>query len=122
MRKSCLIVDDSPAVRAVLARLLRGLDFAVSEAEDGARALAVCESALPDVIVLDRMMPVMDGLTFLRALRAGAGGERPKVIVCSSLGQPEEIAAALDAGADEYVMKPFDEGILRCKLEQTGML
>ena len=63
-------------------RILEHLDFTVSEAEDGAQAIQLCQGKLPDVVLLDASMPVMDGYEFLRGLRRMPGGDRPKVIMC----------------------------------------
>ena len=94
----------------------------MDEAADGSEALAYCASTLPDVILLDWNMPVMDGLTFLRRLRGLPGGERPKVLFCTIETRADRIAEALSAGADDYVMKPFDGQILESKLAEAGVL
>lgn len=120
--KTCLVVDDSPTVRRVLRRMLEPLPFAVAEAGDGGEALDQCRRCLPDAILLDWNMPVMDGLAFLAALRRLPDGSRPIVIFCTTVQELAHIEQALDAGADEYVMKPFDEEIIRAKLRQTGLL
>ena len=75
--KSCLIVDDSSVIRKVARRILEGLDFSITEAEDGEVALAQCNRQLPDAILLDWNMPKMDGYEFLKALRRMPGGDRP---------------------------------------------
>ncbi len=120
--KTCLVVDDSPTVRRVLHRMLEPLPFAVAEAGDGRAALDLCRERLPDAILLDWNMPVMDGLAFLTALRRLPDGSRPVVIFCTTVNELAHIEEALDPGADEYVMKPFDEEIIRAKLRQTGLL
>lgn len=117
--KSCLIVDDSRVIRKVARRIVEALQFEATEAADGLEALAVCRSAMPDVILLDWYMPVMDGLEFLRRLRSLPGGEAAVVVVCSSETDVSRIAEALDAGADEYVMKPFDADIVAAKLDEA---
>ena len=117
----CLIIDDSRIIRKVARRIVEGLGFDVEEAADGAEALAFCAATLPDVILVDWNMPVMDGMTFLRRLRASPGGEGPKVLFCTIETDPDRIADALDAGADEYVMKPFDGEILGSKFADVGM-
>lgn len=116
---SCLIVDDSRVIRKVARRILEGLDHDVTEAADGVEALAVCRSAMPETVLLDWYMPVMDGLEFLQRLRATPGGQGVVVVVCSSETETARIAAALDAGADEFVMKPFDTDILQAKMEEA---
>jgi two-component system chemotaxis response regulator CheY len=119
---SCLIVDDSPTVRRVIRRIVTNLGFDAVEAEEGRQALASCRDGLPDLVVLDWNMPEMDGLSFLRALRRLPGGQEPVVIFCTTVNDLPHIEEALDAGANEYIMKPFDEDILQHKLSQTGLL
>jgi len=120
--RTCLIVDDSRIIRKVARRIVEGLGFDVDEAADGAEALAYCATATPEVILLDWNMPVMDGLTFLRRLRAQPGGDQPKVLFCTIETDAERIREALEAGADEYVMKPFDGEILESKLAEAGVV
>lgn len=119
--KSCLVVDDSKVIRKVARHILEGLDFAVSEAGDGQEALDACRSAMPDVILLDWNMPVMSGMDFLRALRDADAAPRPKVVFCTTENGMAHIRAAIDAGADEYVMKPFDRETLASKLQIVGV-
>jgi two-component system chemotaxis response regulator CheY len=119
-QRTCLIVDDSRIIRKVARRIVEGLKFEVDEAADGSEALTFCASVMPDVILLDWSMPVMDGLTFLRRLRALPGGDRPKVLFCTIETRAERIAEALSAGADDYVMKPFDGEILSSKFAEVG--
>src|SRR2546422_4728894 len=107
--KTCLIVDDSSVIRKVARRILEGLDFKISEAEDGQQALEQCRSALPDAVLLDWNMPVMDGYDFLKALRRLPGGDGPKVVFCTTENDVAHIARALSAGANEYIMKPRSE-------------
>ena len=118
--RTCLIVDDSRIIRKVARRILENLRFEIDEAADGAEALTYCASVMPDVILLDWNMPVMDGLTFLRRLREQPGGETPKVLFCTIETAPDRIAEALSAGADDYVMKPFDGEILQSKFAEVG--
>ena len=119
--KTCLVVDDSRVIRKVSRRILEDLGFEVAEAGDGVEALAWCNAVMPDVIVLDWRMPSLDGIGFLRRLRAERGGEIPKVIFCSVENEIERIREALDAGADKYIMKPFDGGIVAGKLDYLGL-
>jgi two-component system chemotaxis response regulator CheY len=77
---------------------------------------------MPDVILLDWGMPVMDGLEFLRRLRAEPGGDRPVVVFCTAETHPDRIREALDVGANEYIMKPFDGDIIASKFEEVGLL
>ena len=118
--KTALIVDDSAVIRKVARRILETLDFSVRDAEDGATALAMCAEAMPTVILLDWNMPNMDGYEVLRNLRQSPGGDRPKVLFCTTENDVGAIARALHAGADEYIMKPFDREIMMAKLDQVG--
>ena len=118
--RTCLIVDDSRIIRKVARRIVEGLGFEVDEAADGSEALAFCGGVIPEVILLDWSMPVMDGMTFLRRLRELPGGDAPKVLFCTIETRAERIAEALSAGADDYVMKPFDGEILTSKFAEVG--
>lgn len=120
--KSCLIVDDSKMIRRVATRILKDLRFNTHEAENGRDAMAFCKTDMPDAILLDWNMPIMDGLSFLKALRAAPGGDRPTVVFCTAERCIEKITEALDAGADEYVMKPFDSDIIESKFVEAGIL
>jgi two-component system chemotaxis response regulator CheY len=120
--KLCLVVDDSRVVRKVARRILEDLGFGVAEASDGAEGLAWCRGAKPDVVILDWNMPGLDGLEFLKKLRQEPGGDAPKVVFCSVENDLDRIRLALDEGADEYVMKPFDGDIIASKLFLAGAL
>ena len=120
--KLCLVVDDSRVVRKVARRILEDLRFAVAEAGDGAEALAWVRTTMPDVILLDWNMPVMNGLEFLRRMRKEPGGSEPRVVFCSVENDLDRIREALDEGADEYIMKPFDGDIVASKLALAGAL
>ena len=119
--KTCLVVDDSKVIRKVARHILETLNFTVSEACDGREALEACMASVPDVILLDWNMPVMSGMDFLRALRASSIGQLPKVVFCTTENGMAYIRAAIEAGADEYVMKPFDRDTLESKLQIVGM-
>ena len=119
--KQVLVVDDSAVIRKVAKRVFEGMGFQTSEAEDGRQALAVCSFLMPDAVLLDSNMPVMDGLQFLKELRRMPGGQRPKVLLCTSENDVPSIARAMHAGADDYVMKPFDGPMLIAKFGEIGM-
>jgi two-component system chemotaxis response regulator CheY len=120
--KHCLIVDDSAVIRKVARRILESLQLQVSEAEDGKLALAACQSQMPDGVLLDWNMPVMDGYEFLKHLRLMPGGTTPKVVFCTTENDVAHIARAIHAGADEYLMKPFDREIMTAKFQQVGLV
>ncbi len=120
--KTCLVVDDSRVVRKVAGGIAEGLGFDVSEAENGQVALEHCQTTLPDVIMLDWNMPVMDGLQFLQQLRTLPEGGTPVVIFCTTVNELPRIQEAIAAGANEYIMKPFDAEIVKDKFTQMGLL
>ncbi len=120
--KTCLVVDDSRVIRKVARRIIEDLGFEIAEAADGMEAMAWCRTAMPEAILLDWNMPVMDGLEFLRQLRAEPDGKTPVVIICTVENDPARIAEALDAGANEYIMKPFDGDIIISKFAQSGLV
>ena len=120
--KTCLVVDDSRVVRKVARRIVEDLGFQCNEAEDGQQAVASCEKNVPDVILLDWNMPVMSGIEFLEKLRKMKDGKIPKVIFCTTENDMAHIQRALAAGANEYIMKPFDSEIIESKFLQVGLL
>ena len=120
--KTCLVVDDSKVIRKVARHILETLDFQVDEAGDGREALErVTGEVQPDVILLDWNMPVMSGMEFLRALSTTELPRRPKVVFCTTENSIGHIRAAISAGADEYVMKPFDRETLESKMQIVGV-
>ena len=120
--KTCLIVDDSKGIRMVARKILHELDFETDEAVNGKDALEYCTKSLPDAILLDWNMPVMDGMEFLLALRQLPDGEQPVVIFCTTENDMEHIQRAIESGANEYIMKPFDSEIIQAKFTQVGLL
>ena len=120
--KTCLVVDDSRVVRKVARRILETYAFEITEAVDGAEALSICRTVMPDAVLLDWTMPLMDGLEFLRRLRKEPGGETPIVVFCSAETHPDRIAEALEGGANEYIMKPFDSEIIEAKFAEAGLI
>jgi two-component system chemotaxis response regulator CheY len=119
--KTCLIVDDSRVVRAIARRFIEALGFAVDEAGDGQLAAVACEQKMPDVVLLDWNMPVMTGIEFLRHLRVQDGGDKPIVIMCTTEKDIGHIQEAITAGANEYIVKPFDQSTLTAKFDQAGL-
>jgi two-component system chemotaxis response regulator CheY len=117
-----LVVDDSSVIRKGARRILEGLEFQIAEAENGEEAIEACRRQIPDAILLDWNMPKMDGYEFLRALRRLPGGDKPKVVFCTTENDVAHIARALHAGANEYIMKPFDKDIVEAKFQEVGLL
>ena len=120
--KTCLVVDDSRVIRKVARRILEDLSFNIEEAADGQEALNQCRESMPDAILLDWNMPVMSGIDFLRALRIEDGGNEPVVVFCTTENDIEHITAAIEAGANEYIMKPFDGEIIEAKFSEVGLV
>lgn len=115
-----LVVDDSAVIRKVARRMLEGIGYSVTEADDGATAQGQVASDAPDVVLLDWNMPTMDGLSFLSWLRRQALSQ-PKVVFCTTESDLDHVERALAAGADEFIFKPFDEMTLRSKLSMVGL-
>jgi two-component system, chemotaxis family, chemotaxis protein CheY len=116
----CLLVDDSRVIRKVARRIVESLSYEVDEAENGKEALAKCKAAMPDLILLDWNMPVMGGIEFITELGRIAGELRPKVVFCTTNSNTLDIHKGIDAGAHEYVIKPFDHETLVAKLQGIG--
>ena len=120
--KTCLVVDDSKVIRMVARRILEGLSFAITEAADGQKAVEACQQKMPDAVLLDWNMPVMNGIEFLHVLRKMPGGDQPIVVFCTTENEMTKILEAMSAGANEYIMKPFDSDIIQSKFAQVGLL
>jgi two-component system, chemotaxis family, chemotaxis protein CheY len=119
---TALVVDDSKAMRMILSRMLRGLGFEVLQAENGREGLEVLErTGDVSVALVDWNMPEMDGVEFVRRVRADRGADGPRLMMVTSESDHTKVAAALDAGADEYAMKPFDIEVIKEKLELLGL-
>lgn len=118
-----LIVDDSRAVRSVIGRSVRELGFTLLEAGNGREALQRLATEGPvDLALVDWNMPEMSGYEFVCAVRANAACNAMRIIMVTSESELQRVATALDAGADEYLMKPFTVEALRDKLVLTGVL
>ena len=117
----CLIVDDSAVVRKVAKRILDGLSLRTAEAEDGESALAACRDEMPDAVLVDKDMPGLDGCEFVKELRHLPGGDLPRIVLCTTEYDVAQIARAMHAGADGYIMKPFDRDTMLAKLEDVGI-
>jgi two-component system chemotaxis response regulator CheY len=122
MRKA-LVVDDSKAVRMIVSRTLRELGFEVCEAADGAEALRLIEEDKNSVqlVLADWNMPEMNGMDLLKHLRQDQELSSLVVLMVTTETELPQMAAALEAGANEYVMKPFTKDILIHKLQLAGI-
>ena len=108
MPNKILIVDDEPFNLDLLEQELEEQNYTIERANDGAEALEKVSSFLPDLILLDYMMPKMNGLEVLKRLREDAQYKRIPVILLTAKATQEDKVRGLDAGADDYVIKPFD--------------
>lgn len=120
--KTCLIVDDSATVRAAIRGMAEKIGLRVDEAADGSQALERIADDIPDVILLDWNMPVMDGLTCLREFRRLYPNAETRVVMCTTESELDRIQSALECGVDEYLIKPFDPPILVSKLQLAGVI
>ncbi len=119
--KHCLIVDDSRVIRTVARKIMEDLQYAVDEAEDGMGALRQLREKMPDLIFLDWNLPSMKGVEFVRSVRGQQDGGRPVILFATTESDAGDIANAMAAGANEYVMKPFDAPAVRAKLADIGV-
>ncbi len=117
-----LIVDDSAVIRNIAGRINELLNFSSSEAENGAKALELCARSMPDVILLDWRLHGTETREFLRALRGLPGGGEPRIIYCATENDPLAISRALRAGADDFLLKPFDHRAIQEKFEENGLI
>lgn len=118
--KTCLIVDDSRVIRKVSSKIALSLGYVPVEAENGEEALARCKKSMPDLVLTDWNMPEMDGIEFVTKLRSIPTPKEPVVVFCTSNGEAKDIHDGIAAGADDYIVKPFDEAALKAKLEKLG--
>jgi two-component system chemotaxis response regulator CheY len=115
--KKALVVDDSKAIRQIERKYLEELGFEVLEAENGKEALEVLkEHSDISLILLDWHMPVMNGYEFLKTLRANPQYQEIKVMMVTTENQQKSVIDAIMAGANEYLMKPFDKEMLEIKI------
>lgn len=118
-----LIVDDSRTTRAILRRIVGELDFEVMEASDGLEALElVNEHGLFDVALVDWNMPNMNGYEFVKSIRLQKNLTKMTIMMVTTETEVSQIVKALAAGANEYVMKPFDKEIIGDKFKLLGLI
>ena len=117
-----LIVDDSRAIRAMMGRIMRDLKFDVVEASNGREALERLEqNGVADVALVDWNMPEMNGLEFVRAVRAQPGYRQMPLMMVTTETEAENVVRALAAGANDYIMKPFSKDMIAEKLTVLGI-
>ncbi len=108
-----LMIDDDPEVAETLRTLLRGQNFEIQAVFEGEAGITACKESLPDVVILDLLMPEMDGWQVCERIRAFSD---VPILILSALGSPGSVAKALDAGADDYLIKPVHASLLASRL------
>jgi two-component system chemotaxis response regulator CheY len=113
-----LIIDDSHLIRRVARAYLERMRFDVVEAEAVPEAIERCKERMPDVILLDWHLPTISAFDFLAALRPLIAGAKPFIVYCTTENDPIDITKAMNAGADDYLLKPFDRSDIEAKFAQ----
>lgn len=117
-----LVIDDSRAIRSILRRILQDLQFEVLEAGNGREALDVLAAqASVDLAMVDWNMPEMNGLQFIHAVRADRRYDDLRLLMVTTETEMEHVIMALEAGCDEYAMKPFTADVIKDKLAMMGV-
>lgn len=111
-----LIADDSESDRLILKTLLKGLGYEVEDAANGRDAVALFQSEMPDIVLLDAMMPAMDGMEAARQIKQLAGEQMVPVIFVTSLTEAEDLARCLEAGGDGFLSKPYNQLMIKAKI------
>lgn len=119
---SCLIADDSRVIRLLLSKIMSNLGFSVLEAEDGEDVIELAQTRELDLIIMDWNLPVLEGIDVLYKIRSLRLMKSPKIVFCSSASDLDKISQAIQGGADDYIIKPFDEDIVASKLTILGLL
>lgn len=119
--KTCLVIDDSRVIRKVARRILEDIGFAVEEAEDGVIGLEMCRARMPDAVIVDSMMPNLDGIGFMKTLRREARDHLPAMMFCTTENEESHIIGARAAGAGAILLKPFDKETLESGLQRMGV-
>lgn len=119
-----LVIDDSRAMRIILSRALAGSGFTVVQASDGGQGLDILsrEGNAIELVLVDWNMPEMNGLEFIQKVRAQSDLSSMKIMMVTTETEIEQMAKALEAGADEYIMKPFTNEAIQEKLRLMGVL
>ena len=112
----CLIADDSKTMRMLLIKIMENFGYTVEEAEDGEDLLEQCTADMPDLIISDWNLPLIDGIDVLYKIRSNRTVRQPVFMFCSYIKDTEIIKQALKGGADDFIMRPFDEDIIAQKL------
>lgn len=120
--RKCLVIDDSSFDNRMMCHIAESIGFNVSHANNAQDGLAYCRRNIPDVIFLDWQMPEMDGIKFLETLRKRQEGKHIAVLMCTSKEQVSDVAEAIQAGANSYIIKPFYKKKIMQKLRELYVL
>ncbi len=118
----CVIADDSHIIRILLRKIMENFGFEVFEAEDGEEVLSLCVNENPELIISDWSLPMIDGIDVLYKIRDDKKIKQPKFIFCAAPTNLQDVQQALDGGADDFILRPFDEEIVGTKLTILGLL
>ena len=118
----CIVADDSKIMRMLLTKIMENFGCHVDEAETGEDLIEQCASNMPDLIISDWNLPLIDGIDVLTKIRTDTKSKQPIFVFCSFIRKEEIIEQALKAGADDYIMRPFDEDIIASKLKIIKVL
>ncbi|EDM79078.1 DNA-binding response regulator, LuxR family protein [Plesiocystis pacifica SIR-1] len=114
-----LIVEDDPSVQTLLGKALTAQGYRVTQAQDGLAGLTALEEEQPDLIIADIMMPRLDGMTFVKAIKRNAGTRSVPVIFLTAKNDPRSVVEGINVGAKYYVTKPFQLDELLSKVEKA---
>ena len=118
----CIVADDSKIMRMLLTKIMENFGCHVDEAETGEDLIEQCALNMPDLIISDWNLPLIDGIDVLTKIRTDTKSKQPIFVFCSFIRKEEIIEQALKAGADDYIMRPFDEDIIASKLKIIKVL
>ena len=119
---NCIVADDSKIMRMLLTKIMENFGCRVNEAETGEDLIEQCSLSMPDLIISDWNLPLIDGIDVLTKIRTDTKSKQPIFIFCSYIKEAKIINQALKAGADDYIMRPFDEDIIASKLKIIKVL
>ena len=120
-QRRVLIADDDPLLREILTHKLTGAGYQVEVVEDGRAALAAAQAAPPEIVVLDAMMPVMDGFEALRRFKSTPELSKIAVVMLTAVKRDDDVVSSLRLGAADYLAKPFNPDELIARLNRLGL-
>lgn len=119
---SCIVADDSKIMRMLLSKIMENFGYTVDEAEDGEDLLEQCAKNMPDLIISDWQLPLIDGIDVLYKIRSDKKVKQPVFMFCSYQKDRDIMEQAVAGGADDFIMRPFDEDIIASKLKMIRFL